>query len=58
MCNEKQIKKLFSMSSVAVYGFAKGSIDETDINPFNEYGRTKYLAEEKLRAWQRGVGIL
>ncbi len=56
VCNEKQIKKIIFTSSVAVYGFAKAGTDETgDINPFNEYGRTKYLAEEKLRAWQRGA---
>ena len=28
--------------------------DETGaINPFNEYGRTKFEAEEKLRMWQK-----
>ena len=26
------------------------------INPFNEYGRTKFYAEEKLRAWQSKSG--
>ena len=50
----KGIKKIIFTSTVAVYGFAQPGIDESgDINPFNEYGRSKYFAEEKLRAWQR-----
>jgi nucleoside-diphosphate-sugar epimerase len=37
---------------VAVYGFAEPGTDEDGkINPFNEYGRTKFEAEEKLRTW-------
>lgn len=52
VCSEKGIKKIVFTSSVAVYGFAKPGTDEAGkINPFNEYGRTKYLAEEKFRAW-------
>lgn len=40
-------------SSVAVYGFAPANTDETGaIAPFNEYGRTKYLAEDVYREWQ------
>ena len=50
---EKRIKKIIFTSTVAVYGFAKPGTDENgEINPFNEYGRTKFDAEEKLRAWQ------
>ena len=53
VCTEKGIKKIVFTSSVAVYGFADPGSDETGkINPFNEYGRTKYYAEEKLRLWQ------
>lgn len=52
VCSEKGITKIIFTSSVAVYGFAEPGTDETGvINPFNEYGRTKYQAEEKLRAW-------
>lgn len=52
VCSEKGIKKIVFTSSVAVYGFAEPGTDETGaINPFNEYGRTKYQAEEELRAW-------
>ena len=53
VCEEKGIDKIVFTSTVAVYGFAKPGTDETgEINPFNEYGRTKFEAEEKLRAWQ------
>ena len=53
VCEEKGIKKIVFTSSVAVYGFAEPGTDETGaINPFNEYGRTKFEAEEKLRKWQ------
>lgn len=52
VCEEKGINKIVFTSTVAVYGFAEPGTDETGkINPFNDYGRTKYEAEEKLRAW-------
>ena len=52
ICDEKEITKIVFTSSVAVYGFAEAGADEDGaINPFNEYGRTKYEAEEILRAW-------
>jgi nucleoside-diphosphate-sugar epimerase len=52
VCSEKNIRKIVFTSSVAVYGFADPGTDEAGaINPFNEYGETKYDAEEKLRAW-------
>lgn len=51
-CSELGIKKIIFTSSVAVYGFAPIGTDETgEINYFNDYGRTKYLAEGKYRAW-------
>lgn len=53
VCTEKGINKIVFTSTVAVYGFAEPGTDETGpINPFNEYGRTKFEAEEKLRKWQ------
>ena len=53
VCEEKGIDKIVFTSTVAVYGFAKPGTDETGaIKPFNEYGRTKFAAEEKLRAWR------
>lgn len=52
VCTEKGIDKIVFTSSVAVYGFAAPGTDENGkINPFNEYGRTKFQAEEKLRSW-------
>jgi nucleoside-diphosphate-sugar epimerase len=51
-CTKLGIKKIIFTSSVAVYGFAPVGTDETGaINYFNDYGRTKWLAEEKYRAW-------
>ena len=52
VCTERGINKIVFTSTVAVYGFAEPGTDEGgEINPFNEYGRTKFEAEEKLRAW-------
>lgn len=52
VCEEKGIDKIVFTSTVAVYGFAELGTDESGaINPFNEYGRTKFEAEEKLRKW-------
>ena len=51
-CSELGIHRIIFTSSVAVYGFAPVGTDEGgEINYFNDYGRTKYLAEEKYRAW-------
>ena len=52
VCSELGIKKIIFTSSVAVYGFAPLNTNETgEINYFNDYGRTKWLAEGKYRAW-------
>ena len=52
VCAEKGIDKIVFTSTVAVYGFAEPGTGESGaINPFNEYGRTKFEAEEKLRQW-------
>ena len=46
------IQKIVFTSSVAVYGFAKPNTDEAGpLRPFNDYGRTKMLAEEVYREW-------
>lgn len=51
-CLKLGIKKIIFTSSVAVYGFAPVGTDETgEINYFNDYGRTKWLAEGKYREW-------
>lgn len=47
------IKKIVFTSSVAVYGFAPIGTDESgSISPFNEYGRTKWEAEQVYKEWQ------
>ena len=52
VCEEKGIDKIIFTSTVAVYGFAEPGTDESGaITPFNEYGRSKFEAEEKLRTW-------
>jgi GlcNAc-P-P-Und epimerase len=52
ICEEKGINKIVFTSSVAVYGFAEPGTDEKgEIKPFNEYGSTKWRAEEIFREW-------
>ncbi len=47
------INKIIFTSSVAVYGFALANTDESgEPNYFNDYGRTKYLAEQIYKDWQ------
>jgi nucleoside-diphosphate-sugar epimerase len=56
VCNvarEKDVQTIIFTSTVAVYGFAHIGTDESGkINPFNDYGRTKYDAELIYKAWQ------
>lgn len=53
IASEKDIRTIIFTSSVAVYGFAPVDTDESGtIAPFNNYGRTKYEAEQIFRAWQ------
>lgn len=53
VCEEKGINKIVFTSSVAVYGFApSGTGEEGVISHFNEYGRTKALAEDVYREWR------
>ena len=53
VCSERGIRKIIFTSTVAVYGFAEEGADEkAPIKPFNEYGKTKFEAEEIFRAWQ------
>lgn len=53
VAEEKGIQTIIFTSSVAVYGFAPRDTDERgEINHFNDYGRTKYLAEQVYREWQ------
>lgn len=51
----KRVNRIVFTSSVACYGNAPaGTGEDGDIAPFNDYGRTKFLAEEVFREWQQG----
>lgn len=53
VAREKAVSTIIFTSSVAVYGFAPLGTDESGvIAPFNDYGRTKFEAEQIYRAWQ------
>lgn len=53
VAREKSVQAIIFTSSVAVYGFAPIGTDESgNIDPFNDYGRTKYEAEQIFKAWQ------
>jgi len=53
VAREKKVNTIVFTSSVAVYGFAPIGTDESgQIAPFNDYGRTKYEAEQIYKAWQ------
>lgn len=53
VAREKGVQTVIFTSSVAVYGFAPIGTDESGkIAPFNDYGRTKYEAEQIFKAWQ------
>ena len=53
VAREKGVQTIIFTSTVAVYGFAPIGTDESGkINPFNDYGRTKYEAEQVYQAWQ------
>ncbi|TVR58082.1 MAG: NAD(P)-dependent oxidoreductase [Spirochaetaceae bacterium] len=52
LARERGIERIVFTSSVAVYGFAPPGTDEAGaVQPFNEYGRTKALAEQVYRSW-------
>jgi len=53
VARKKNVKTIVFTSTVAVYGFAPIGTDESgNIAPFNDYGRTKYEAEQIFAAWQ------
>ena len=46
------IKNIIFTSSVAIYGFAPSNTDESgDPDYFNDYGKSKYLAEKIYKKW-------
>ena len=53
VASEKNVHTIIFTSTVAVYGFTPIGTDESgNISPFNDYGRTKYEAEQVFKAWQ------
>ena len=53
IAREKSVKTIVFTSTVAVYGFAPVGTNECgEISPFNDYGRTKYEAEQVFKSWQ------
>lgn len=53
LARAKEVNKIIFTSSVAVYGFAPLGTDESGlIAPFNDYGRTKWEAEQIYKKWQ------
>lgn len=53
VASELGINTIIFTSSVAVYGFTTGVCDEDSaLNPFNEYGRSKVQAELEYLKWQ------
>lgn len=54
IATEKGIHLIVFTSSVAIYGFPTYAYDEDGPqNPFNEYGRTKLVAESVYEKWQK-----
>jgi nucleoside-diphosphate-sugar epimerase len=53
VAREKGVQTIIFTSTVAVYGFTPIATDESGkILPFNDYGRTKFEAEQVFKAWQ------
>lgn len=53
LARSKAVNKIIFTSSVAVYGFAPLGTNESGvIAPFNDYGRTKWEAEQVYQEWQ------
>ena len=53
VAREKSVKTIIFTSSVAVYGFAPiGTNEHGKIAPFNDYGSTKFEAEQVFKTWQ------
>lgn len=56
IAREKNVRTIIFTSTVAVYGFAPiGTNESGKIAPFNDYGRTKYEAEQIFKSWQSEV---
>jgi nucleoside-diphosphate-sugar epimerase len=48
------VNSIIFTSSVAIYGLNKTNpAEDSDANPFNHYGKSKWEAEEIIKKWQR-----
>lgn len=57
VCQERNIKRVIFTSSVAVYGFSQPLANEDQqLAPFNDYGRSKKMAEEVFTEWVNSKG--
>ncbi len=53
VAKERKIQQIIFISSVAIYGFALIDTDELGkVAPFNDYGLSKWKAEEVYKKWQ------
>ena len=53
LARAKGVNKIIFTSSVSIYGFAPlGTTESGAISPFNDYGRTKWEAEQVYKRWQ------
>lgn len=53
LASSNDVNKIIFTSSVAVYGFAPlGTNESGAVVPFNDYGRTKWDAEQVYKQWQ------
>ena len=52
--NENDVRKIIFTSTVAVYGLNKINLNEdSTIDPFNDYGKSKAEAEKAITNWQK-----
>lgn len=51
VAEEKNINQIVFLSTVAVYGLDSISSEESALNPFNHYGKSKKIAEEIFHRW-------
>jgi len=55
-CERRGVKRIIFTSTVAVYGLhLMNATEETDLNPFNDYGKSKHQAELVFKEWYRGI---
>ena len=51
VAKNKNIKRIIFLSSVAVYGINSSSSEKSTLKPFNDYGKSKEIAENIFKEW-------